>query len=88
MAGTTRSEGEIEKALNTKATEDTEMTNRLGVCHAVVRCERTLYLMYLQQIQTISTNPDPPNVLLITSSLAAILEKWPGIQLSWDVGLR
>jgi hypothetical protein len=48
----------------------------------------TLYPKHLQQIQTISTNPAPPNVLLIVPCLTAILEKWPGIQLSWDVGLR
>jgi hypothetical protein len=39
------------------------------------------YPTYLQQIQTISTNPAHPNVLLIAHSPATIIYKWHGIQL-------
>jgi hypothetical protein len=44
--------------------------------------------MHLPQIQTISTNPAPPNVLLIGHKPATIIKLWPGIQHCWDVALR
>jgi hypothetical protein len=48
----------------------------------------TSYPACLQQIQTISTNPAHPNVLLIVHSPPGIIYEWLGTQLCWDVGSR
>lgn len=50
--------------------------------------ESASYPTHLQQMQTISTNPAHPNVLLMLHISAAILTVWLGTQAYWGVELK
>jgi hypothetical protein len=54
----------------------------------IVAASLAFYPTHLQQIQTKSTNPAPPNVLLPAHNPIVILSPWRATQQCWDVGFR